>query len=217
VSLSLFVFGSPRAREENTEMNLSKWITIVAVLFLTGVGAGGESVAGRVVTVFCQRDLALPYATETLAERQASDMFEDIGITLCWRHGRPSSQDTGAIDIEFLTGTSERFMPESLAYALPYEGVHIRIFWDRIRKFAAPRELLAHVMVHEVTHILEGTACHSEAGIMKAHWTTDDVFAMESKPLKFTPGDVDLIYQGLERREIGLSDVVQAKVHRPPL
>jgi hypothetical protein len=198
-------------------MNLSKWIVMMVVPFVACAVAGGESVAGPVVTVFCQSDLAVPYATKTQAERLASDMFEDIGITLRWRSGQPSSKDTGAIAIEFLTGTSERFMPESLAYALPYEGVHIRIFWDRIRKFPAPRELLAHVIVHEVTHILEGTACHSEAGIMKAHWTTGDVFAMESAPLKFTPGDVDLIYQGLQSRETALLGVVQAKVHRPPL
>ena len=198
-------------------MNLTKWITMLVAPFVAGAGASAEAVARPVVTVFCQSDMAVPYATQTQAERLASDMFGDIGITLRWRSGRPSRQDTGAIFIELLSGISERFMPGSLAYALPYEGVHIRIFWDRIRKFPAPRELLAHVMVHEVTHIVEGIMSHSESGIMKAHWTTDDVFAMESKPLKFTPGDVDLIYQGLESRETGSLDIVQAKVHRPPL
>jgi hypothetical protein len=195
-------------------MNLTKWITMLVAPFVAGVGASGESAAGRVVTVFCQSDLTVPYTTEAQAEHLASDMFEDIGVTLRWRSGQPSRQDTGAIVIEFLTGAPERFMPGALAYALPYEGVHISIFWDRIRQFSAPRELLAHVMVHEVAHIIQGIMSHSQAGIMKAHWTTDDVFAMESKPLKFTPDDVDLIYRGLESRETGS---LQPKAHSPPL
>jgi hypothetical protein len=214
VSLSLFVFGSPRARRENMEMNLTKWITLAVALLVAGSGADGESIAGRAVTVFCQSDLAVPVITVMQAERLASEMFGNIGITLHWRAGRPAAQDTDAIAIEFLTGTSRQFMPGSLAYALPYEGVHIRIFWDRVREFPAPPELLAHVMVHEVTHIVEGTASHSEEGIMKAHWTSDDIFAMESKPLKFSPDDVDLIYSGLDIRETGSLSVALSKVRR---
>jgi hypothetical protein len=49
------------------------------------------------------------------------------------------------------------------------------------------------VLVHEITHILQGVDRHSESGIMKAQWTIDDYRAMASKPLSFTPLDVKLI------------------------
>ena len=91
----------------------------------------------------------------------------------------------------------------SLAYALPYEGTHIVVFQDRILRMrgvhSVPR-LLAHVMAHEITHILEGIGRHSGEGVMKAHWTKDDFVAMARKPLEFAKDDVELIQAGLVRR-----------------
>ena len=60
--------------------------------------------------------------------------------------------------------------------------------------------LLAHVLVHEITHILEGVNWHSEVGVMKAHWTADDLMQMMYKPLPFDPQDVLLIRKGLANR-----------------
>jgi hypothetical protein len=57
--------------------------------------------------------------------------------------------------------------------------------------------LLAHVLVHEITHILEGIPHHSQDGVMKAHWTPQDIVRMASRPLPFDPQDVALIQYGL--------------------
>ena len=45
-----------------------------------------------------------------------------------------------------------------LAFALPYEGVHIQIFYDRVRAAEPllPQVALAHVLAHEITHVLQG-------------------------------------------------------------
>jgi hypothetical protein len=123
-------------------------------------------------------------------------MFANIGVTLAWRSGSPSPLETGAVAIEFVADTPETLKPGVLAFALPYEGVHIRIFWDRIQTSL----LLAHVIVHEVTHILQGTDQHSGEGIMKAHWTDYDRSRMKVKAFSFTPTDVDNIYRGLSAR-----------------
>jgi len=37
--------------------------------------------------------------------------------------------------------------------------------------------LLAHVLVHEIADILEGVDQDSEEGVMKAHWTADDLLS----------------------------------------
>src|SRR5260370_16179296 len=63
-----------------------------------------------------------------------------------------------AIMISLMTSTPRTFHPGALAYALPYEGVHIQVFYDRI-EIADPRllpSLLANVIVHEISHILQG-------------------------------------------------------------
>jgi hypothetical protein len=50
------------------------------------------------------------------------------------------------------------------------------------------------VLVHEVSHILEGVSRHSDSGVMKARWTGND-FA-----LGFAQMDVELIHEGLDAR-----------------
>jgi hypothetical protein len=57
--------------------------------------------------------------------------------------------------------------------------------------------LYAHVLVHEITDMLEGVEHHSETGVMKAHWTEHDVADMSIEPLSFEPIDVKLIEYGL--------------------
>ena len=61
--------------------------------------------------------------------------------------------------------------------------------------------ILAHVLVHEITHILQGIDRHSESGVMKASWTNQDYKAMAWKPLPFTPQDTRLLQLGLNGRE----------------
>jgi hypothetical protein len=62
--------------------------------------------------------------------------------------------------------------------------------------------VLAHVMVHEITHILQGVSRHSESGIMKARWTNNDYQEMMFQPLPFAPEDVKLVQLGLDAREL---------------
>jgi hypothetical protein len=76
--------------------------------------------------------------------------------------------------------------------------------YDRLKDPGRPNRLpgvLAHVMAHEITHILQGVHRHSESGVMKAQWTRDDFNEMAFKPLTFTDTDVGLIRSGLDARE----------------
>ena len=57
-----------------------------------------------------------------------------------------------------------------LAYALPFEGTHIVVFYDRVEECVRADlfpTLLAYVLVHEITHILQEITRHSATGIMK--------------------------------------------------
>jgi len=80
---------------------------------------------------------------------------------------------------------------------------HIVIFYDRVQQAAHPDLipcLLAHVLVHEITHILQGFSRHSDQGVMKASWDGSDYSAMAWKPLAFAREDIDLIHLGLAAR-----------------
>jgi hypothetical protein len=132
----------------------------------------------------------------------ATQTFAGIGVGIEWHN--EASCPTDAIRISFSTRTPATLMPGALAYALPYEGTHIVVFYDRIQAAMIEPDgvttLLGHVLAHEVTHILEGTVRHSAEGVLKAHWTTTDFSQMCWKPLKFADEDVVLIHLGLEKR-----------------
>lgn len=182
-------------------MKLALMITVAVI----GVAnAQGKSAPGPQIRVYLRENAAaVPLPVRARAQSLASDMFANIGISLKWRSGNPSPSENDSIAIHLTSGTPESFRPGALAFALPYEGVHIRIFWDRIALFHFATQVLAHVMVHEITHILQGIAEHSDEGIMKAQWTRGDLIAMAVAPLRFTPADVDRIYSGMENRGIG--------------
>ena len=105
------------------------------------------------------------------------------------------------------SNTPEHLLPGALAFARVYEGVHIDVFCDRLDRMAPGSKmavpLLAHVLVHEITHMIQGIDRHSDSGVMKSCWTASDYAEMMSTPLPFTPQDIQLIRLGLAARARG--------------
>lgn len=138
------------------------------------------------------------------ARAVASEMFATAGVRINWRTGlAKASEPELPILIDITSDTPETFHGGALAYAQVFEGEHIRVFYDRVGNAYRPQAtamLLAHVMVHEITHVLEGMDRHSEEGVMKAQWTADDLLQMVYEPLPFDPQDVLWIRKGLVNR-----------------
>jgi hypothetical protein len=158
-------------------------------------------------------DMAAVLPAETLAAK----MFASAGIKIDWCYSLRSCQKRpGLIVIDITTSQRSAFPSAALAVARPYEGTHIEVAYDRIQA-AAPRSLqrvlLAHVLVHEVTHMLQSISRHSETGVMKARWDEADYVAMLSETLPFTAADVELIHVGLQKRVSKVSAARQVE-HR---
>ena len=135
------------------------------------------------------------------AQTVASKIFAEIGVKIEWH--RQNSCPADALLVSISNSTPADLLPGALAYALPYEGTHIVVFDDRIQKTVEPGSapyLLGHVLAHEITHILQGVNRHSESGVMKAHWGSDDFLKMKWKSLSFTEEDVTLIHLSLDAR-----------------
>jgi hypothetical protein len=178
-----------------------KIVAIVAMATVAGITARAE----RNVRVYVNNDLNTRGVMYQAQER-AARAFAEVGVRIDWRTGRPSGtqpEREPAIVIHLAENTPADYLPGALAFAKVYEGVHITVFWDRIecqRRFAPPVVVLAHVLIHEITHILQGVDRHSESGVMKSQWTAEEQHAMASKPLPFTPLDVELIQRALDSR-----------------
>jgi hypothetical protein len=140
------------------------------------------------------------------AEGVANQILAAADVKIKWHDDVRFCDSPGSgIVIELRLDTPLDFYPGAMAFARPYAGTTyagttIVVFYHRIQAVRLP-PLLAHVLVHEITHILEGIAAHSSAGIMKAHWTPRDYEDMSCRTLKFTEEDLFLIRQGLDFRE----------------
>ena len=54
--------------------------------------------------------------------------------------------------------------------------------------------VLAHLLVHETTHVLQGINRHSDYGVMKGQWDERDFAKMRWEPLLVDDDNIDLIY-----------------------
>jgi hypothetical protein len=178
-----------------------KITTIAAVAIALAMSARADE-----VTVYVQGLSVVPAPMLNRARSLANQMFASVDVKIDWRIGQQHLSETRrerAIMVEIVTDTPRELKSGALAFALPYEGVHIKIFYDRVQAATDPEltpNVLAHVMVHEITHILQGTCRHSDTGVMKARWAHADYMEMGQKPLSFTDEDVQLIKAGLAAR-----------------
>ena len=121
---------------------------------------------------------------------------------------RTSEQDCpgGSIHIRLSSVTPSSLRPGALAYAYPYENTQIVVFYDRITGLTGSRDtprLLAHVLAHEIAHVLQQISRHSQTGVMKARWSENEIRSMSRKPLPFAAEDVELIRTGRLRKSAG--------------
>jgi hypothetical protein len=136
------------------------------------------------------------------AQMEAAQIFSEVAVQIAWRDGRACNAG-GAIHIHLSDQTAPNLRPGVLASAHLDQANYIEVFYDRVRDAvgsATVPHLLAHVLVHEITHILQGIARHSETGIMKAHWNVDEYRQMGCHHLPFAPEDVELIRLGMQDR-----------------
>jgi hypothetical protein len=142
------------------------------------------------------------------AEHQASEMLRAAGVRVVWKIGEPGHTSCCQFQLALRYDIEPRKGSDAMGYAFPYENGAggITILYKRIvAKRLRPEKMLAHVIVHEVTHMLQGLARHSASGVMKHWWSPEDFKQMERAPLQFTTADIDLIRLGLAKRVAQLS------------
>lgn len=183
--------------------------TAIASLLAIGISAPAESSAeeaSATVKIYLLRNVDDRKINVSWAQGIASQIFAEAGVHIKWQLGEPRrGEQYMPIIINLTENTPKTLVPGALACSQVYEGVHIRVFWDRVQNTVRGADplgafLLAHVMAHEIAHVLERIKRHSETGLMKASWTQKEIEGMSVHPLSLAPEDVQLIHQGLLQR-----------------
>ena len=158
--------------------------------------------AAEKVVVYVDNPNAVNNLTLSLAEGLAARMFARIGVSIKWRDGMPPREDSTATVVHMVSEVPEELHRGALGYTTfsPHSGAQVFVLAGRLGQTSLVTPLLAHVLVHEITHALEGISRHAETGVMKARWSGDDFSAMGRKTLEFTPVDVSIIHSRLAHR-----------------
>ena len=138
------------------------------------------------------------------AEPLVSQIFAAIGVRIQWKREVAACIADRGIIVSLSYDTPTTTHPDAWGYALPYERNHVVVFYDRVQRTVrrtGTKNLMAYVLAHELTHMLQEVNRHSASGIMKPVWDSGDYFDMERGTLRFAPEDVDLIYMGLHARQ----------------
>ena len=176
-------------------MRIAKWIVAAAVAATAMAGDQPKIQVCTSSTVQTGPDIPR-------AQQIAHTIFEQAGVEIEWVSLKACGAD--AIRIKVQGNTPEGDHGKAYAYALPYEGHTIVVLYDRIVQGngrSAAARVLAHVLAHEIGHILEGVARHSETGTLKPTFTAKDRATMARENIGFAPEDVDLIRLGIARRQ----------------
>jgi hypothetical protein len=185
---------------------------ITAMMILAGAGMlaraqSGLDAGSSTVRVYVVQGVGDANLNLSSAKTIASSIFAKAGVHIKWQTGQPTPRERELpVIIDIVSNTPETLQPGALACSKVFEGVHIRIFWDRVESNVSGAKtlatfLLAHVMAHEITHILEGISRHSQEGVMKTGWTHEEIVQMTVKPLSLAPEDIKLIHNGLAKRQ----------------
>jgi hypothetical protein len=190
-------------------MRIAGWIALAAMG--SGLQAGRCQAAHDVapapadVTVYLEDGNAM---LNLLTKSMVGRMFEAAGVRVAWRagHPRPDAARGLAVTVRMTETAGSDRERRVMGRTFPFgAGVHrIDVFLDTIRARADASQvdeykITAHVLAHEIGHLLEGIDHHSGDGIMKACWTRDDYRTMARQPLAFAEEDLEMIRSRLEK------------------
>ena len=150
-----------------------KWWAVVAmVIALTRTAGAAEAGAVRTIDLALRNDARVPAEVLAQSQDEVARIFGGAGLLVRWTHTEPAFLVT--------------IVPQVLGYATalsPVMGVArrtsnrstVQIFFRQVRDFARTYHvdlstMLAHVIAHEVGHLLLPANAHSATGLMQPEW-----------------------------------------------
>jgi hypothetical protein len=140
------------------------------------------------------------------AEARAGRVLRYAGIEVLWLNCSQAVQQEASHDlcseISFPSHLSLRIVRASQGLkattvgisfsAEDGKGCYADLFYESIRQLheetdASPSVILGHAMAHELGHLLLGTNSHSQNGLMRAHWTREDLANASRGNLRLSP------------------------------
>jgi hypothetical protein len=146
------------------------------------------------MTVSVYNEAGVPVDVLRRGEQEASRIFYRAGIAVHWLNCNlpaPAEEISRTCrEVVFPEHLHLRIVPKSIglkaeAMGISFQaddgsGCYADLFYEPMEELqtsdgADLASLLGHVAAHEIGHLLLGTNSHAAAGIMQAHWTSQEL------------------------------------------
>jgi hypothetical protein len=152
-------------------------LAILAALHLATSRASAQDLVPVQLTVE-MRDLArVPSAVLRETQTEVERTFLASGVRIAWRHPAASPPDPSALKVYVVAGapagaSGEDGRSATVVGVAPQAGSWVQVFYGRVAAAVAERPIalslvLAHVISHELGHLLLPPGYHAPFGIMR--------------------------------------------------
>jgi len=181
-------------------------LSLVSVLFgsLPVLVAGGQ---GALIQLRVSVFNSSPISSSTIerAEGEAGRVLREVGVEVFWLNCPQEMSQEASLgrcsEVSFpshlhlsILRASRGLKATTVGISFTAEdgrGCYADLFYEPIQQLqdethASPSVILGHAMAHELGHLLLGTNSHSPSGLMRAHWTRDDLANASKGNLRFS-------------------------------
>ena len=155
------------------------------------------------LSVNVYNDAKVPPSALHRAEQSASKILHTAGLQIEWRNSEDDSQKAGTKDCgnPRFNVLSIRLVAHSLTQADSLfgasfldqdgKGLYGDVFYENARRLSdtahvSVGDVLGHVIAHELGHLLLGKNAHSPTGIMRPHWSKQELVQLAMGRLLFS-------------------------------
>lgn len=193
-------------------------MVVIGILFCLSQTARALDDGTTQVTVTVFNDAKVSNDVLTRAERRATTILQTAHVRVTWLHtaeGASSSSRSAfgrkpspATDFSIRVVRDSVALPESI-FGVSFlgqdgSGRYSDVFYATAYRLSESSrlnlaEVLGHVMAHELGHMLLGSNAHSSLGIMRPHWSAEELQSLRMGKLLFTRAQSQLMKENIHK------------------
>jgi len=171
--------------------------------------AASARAQGPSIVIEARNSANVPEAVIADTADRVRAMYQAAGVSAAWENGIAAERTAAPVLTVIIAHGAARKEVAEDAFGLALEGAgcgHIAYaFWDRIADYARRFRLetsvvLAAVIAHETGHLVLPEHSHSaRAGVMSAHWRTNDFIQATRENMRFTDAEAGRMHEQIRR------------------